>query len=45
MGDKHRMCEIPDSISLEDLTNFILDSFDFDNDHLHQLFIGRLPRP
>lgn len=41
----YRVCEIPDLFSLEELNHFILESFNFGNDNMHQFFKGRLPRP
>ena len=36
-----KICEIQSTLTLESLCDFILDSFLFDNDHLHQFFISR----
>jgi len=36
-----KVCEIANTFTLEELCYFILDNFDFDNDHLHEFFISR----
>ena len=36
-----KICEIQSSFDLESLCYFILDTFDFDDDHLHEFFISR----
>ena len=38
-----KLCEIQSAYDLEELCNFILESFEFDNDHLHEFFISRSP--
>lgn len=38
-----KVCEIQNTYDLEELCNFILESFEFDNDHLHGFFISRSP--
>lgn len=38
-----KVCEIPSTYSLEHLCRFILKSFAFDNDHLHEFFISKRP--
>ena len=38
MGDVWRRIEIPGDMTLEDLTDAILDSFDFDKDHLYAYY-------
>ena len=36
----YKEAEVPGSFSLSDMCEFILDAFDFDNDHLHNFFIS-----
>lgn len=36
-----KICEIQNTCDLDDLCDFILESFDFDNDHMHEFFISR----
>ena len=36
-----KICDIQSSCSLDSLCHFILESFEFDNDHLHEFFIAR----
>ena len=38
-----KICEIESSCDLSELRHFILESFEFDNDHRHQFFISRNP--
>lgn len=38
-----KICEIKNTYSLHNLCDFILESFNFDNDHLHNFFISRRP--
>jgi len=40
-----KVCHIPFDLPLHDLCHFILDSFDFDNDHLHQFFLSKNGSP
>ena len=37
--------EVDSAYELEDLCHFILESFDFDNDHPHQFYLSRSDRP
>ena len=39
-----KICEVPSSCALESLCDFILESFDFDHDHMHQFFVSRNAR-
>ena len=36
-----KLCEIEPSMDLNELCDFILESFEFDNDHLHEFFVAR----
>jgi hypothetical protein len=38
-----KQCELQSSCNLSDLCDFILESFEFDNDHMHDFFISRRP--
>ena len=38
-----KICEIQNTFDLDDLCYFILDSFKFDDDHLHEFFISKTP--
>ena len=38
-----KICEVQSTYELDDLCDFILESFDFDNDHMHEFFISRRP--
>ena len=40
----HKLCEIDTTYSLDELCDFILESFGFDNDHMHQFFVSRTIR-
>jgi hypothetical protein len=37
------ICDIQSAYPLKRLCNFILASFEFDNDHLHEFFVSRRP--
>lgn len=37
----HKICETNGELTLEELCSFILDIFDFDDDHLHEFFVGK----
>ena len=39
-----KLCEVASTFTLEELYDFILDSFNFDNDHMHEFFISRTIR-
>jgi hypothetical protein len=39
-----KICEVPNSYTLESLCDFILESFEFDHDHMHQFFVSRNAR-
>lgn len=43
--DAIKKCEVDSDYELEDLCYFILESFDFDNDHPHQFYLSRSDRP
>ena len=39
-----KICEVKSNFDLESLCYFILESFNFDHDHLHEFFTSRSPR-
>ena len=43
--DAIKKCEVNSAYKLEDLCQFILESFDFDNDHLHKFYLSRTGHP
>ena len=43
--DATKKCEVDTSYELEDLCQFILDSYGFDNDHLHQFYFSNSGHP
>ncbi len=42
--DAIKKCEVDSAYELEDLCQFILESFDFDNDHLYKFYLSRSGR-
>ena len=42
-GKSEKICEVQSTYTLKALCDFILESFEFDNDHLHEFFISRQP--
>ena len=43
--DATKKCEVDSSYELENLCQFILDSYGFDNDHLHQFYFSNSGHP
>lgn len=43
--DATKKCEVDSSYELEDLCQFILDSYGFDDDHLHQFYFSNSGHP
>ena len=43
--DATKKCEVDSSYEIEDLCQFILDSYGFDNDHLHQFYFSNSGHP
>lgn len=43
--DASKKCEVDSTYKLEDLCSFILESFNFDNDHLHKFYLSRSGSP
>lgn len=40
-AESAKMCEIQSTCDLDELCYFILDSYEFDYDHLHEFFLSR----
>lgn len=39
--DSYKKCEVKSTMTLEELCPFILKIFKFDNDHLHEFYMGK----
>lgn len=45
-SDSYKKCEVKSTMTLKELCPFILKIFEFDNDHLHEFYMGkRTSRP